>query len=358
MDERKARIQFVAYRSSLSISITALILVALLEIFMIGYSIVNAPFYGDVLWIYRTFYISLLSLAIIYIVLDFTVKKDLERRYKLLHIANPLFAAFFFFWALGITYFDIKNVGIVDATVFITISLIVPLSFFLFPSVYAAIVLIADAIMVYFVVTISGQVALLINTSIFFVFQFVLGVAFMRIRLRLAEKIVTEEENANIDVMTGFPNRRVYEDDTSALEENSVADDFGFIVIDINGLKEVNDTYGHETGDKVIIGAADCIRKCFGNLGKMYRVGGDEFFVMINADASALDGLFDKYEKSLKEWSDENGVELSAAYGFASHSEFPDSSVRELAKTADDRMYAAKAAHYQQNGKGYRRYRL
>ncbi len=358
MEDRKAKIQSVAYGSSLSISITALILVVLLEIFMIGYSVVNAPFYGDVLWIYRSFYIFLFSLAVIYIILDVMVKKDLEHRYKWLNVANTLYAALFFAWALGITYSDIKYAGILDTTVFITFSLIVPISFFLFPGIYAAIVLIADAVMIYFVVTVSGQLALLINTTIFIIFQLILGVAFMYIRLRLAEKIVTEEEHANIDVMTGFPNRRVFEDDTNALEKKPVADDFVYIVIDINGLKEVNDTYGHETGDKIIIGAADCIRKCFGNLGKMYRIGGDEFSVMINTDASALDGLFDKYEKSLKDWSEENGVVLSAAYGSASRSEFPQCRIRELAKTADDRMYAAKAAYYQQNGKGYRRYRL
>ena len=358
MNERKARIQSVAYGSSLGMSITALVLVAAMEIFMITYSIVYADFYHDVLWIYRGFYIALLSFALIYIILDLAVRRDIAGRAKWLNIANPFFAVFFFAWALGITYFDVANVGVVDATVFITISLVVPLSFYLMPAVYAAIVLIADAVMIYFVVAISGSTALLINTFIFFIFQFVLGINFMRIRYRLAERVVTEEENADIDVMTGLPNRRVYEEDIDALEKGAVPDDLAYVVIDINGLKEINDTYGHSMGDKVIVGIADCIRQCFGDTGRMYRVGGDEFTVMLHKDKAELDALFEKYEKSLADWSAENKVELSAAYGCACRCDFPEYSITELVRTADDRMYAAKAAHYQKNGKGNRRYRL
>ena len=358
MDERKVKIQSVAYGSSLGMSITALILVAAMEVFMIIYSIVYADFYQDVLWTYRGCYIALLAMAVIYIILDLSVKKDIAGRAKWLNIANPLFAVFFFAWALGITYFDVANVGGVDATVFITISLVVPLSFYLMPTVYAVIVLIADAVMIYFVLTISGSTALLINTLIFFIFQFVLGINFMRIRYNLAERVVTEEENADRDVMTGLPNRRVYEEDMDALEAGTIPDDLAYIVIDINGLKEINDIYGHSMGDKVIVGIADCIRQCFGETGKMYRVVGDEYTVMIQKDKSELDALFDKYEKCLADWSAANGVELSAAYGCACRCDFPEISISELAKTADDRMYAAKAEHYQKNGKGNRRYRL
>ena len=56
-------------------------------------------------------------------------------------------------------------------------------------------------------------------------------------------------------------------------------------------------------------------------------------------------------------WLEESGVPLSASYGCAAHAEFPDKRITELARTADDRMYAAKAAYYRTGGRERRRFR-
>ena len=90
--------------------------------------------------------------------------------------------------------------------------MVVPLSFSLIPAVYAVIVILADSLMLYLIVSVNGAGASIINIVVFFVFQFVLGIGFLRLRMKLAERIVQEEENARIDVMTGLPNRRVYEE--------------------------------------------------------------------------------------------------------------------------------------------------
>ena len=59
---------------------------------------------------------------------------------------------------------------------------------------------------------------------------------------------------------------------TAPLDEN-----FVYVTVDINGLKTANDTSGHAAGDELIRGTADCMRKCFGRFGKLFRIGGDEF---------------------------------------------------------------------------------
>ena len=84
------------YGSSQGISTLALIIVAAFEIMMLGYTTLNAELYGPYLLKYRLFYLSLLSVAVIYIVLNEFVKKDIEHKYRLLGAAN-LFCAIFFF---------------------------------------------------------------------------------------------------------------------------------------------------------------------------------------------------------------------------------------------------------------------
>ena len=130
-----------------------------------------------------------------------------------------------------------------------------------------------------------------------------------------------------------------------------------YSTIDLNGLKEINDSFGHVTGDKMIVGAAECIAQAFGARGKMYRIGGDEFVVLPHADADGQAALFEDYEARMRAWSEESGVPLSASYGCAAHAEFPDKRITELARTADDRMYAAKAAYYRTSGRERRRFR-
>ena len=65
---------------------------------------------------------------------------------------------------------------------------------------------------------------------------------------------------------------------------------------------------------------------------------------------------FADFEASMKSWSEQNGMTLSTSYGYVRCSEFPDSRVTELVKTADDRMYEAKAQYYLTNGKDRRRF--
>ncbi len=235
-----------------------------------------------------------------------------------------------------------------------TFTLTVPLSFFLYPSVYAAIVLAADVVMLYLTATTPGYVGVIINLSIFFIFQFALGIAYLRIKIRLAERLVIERKNAEMDVMTGFFNRRRYENDLKRMAQQKLSDDFTYLAIDINGLKEVNDSHGHEAGDKLITGTATCMEKCFGDKGELYRVGGDEFVVLLETRSSQIEDLLMDYEDAMKKWSGDNGLSLTASYGYVSSGEYPDATVTKLASVADERMYRSKAGYYQRKDKDRR----
>ena len=97
------------------------------------------------------------------------------------------------------------------------------------------------------------------------------------IHLRECDSIISELE---IDALTGFKNRKAYYDEIERIEHDPVqsARPLGVVFADINGLKRVNDSAGHEAGDRMISEIAKAIRGVFADA-NIYRLGGDEFVV-------------------------------------------------------------------------------
>lgn len=82
------------------------------------------------------------------------------------------------------------------------------------------------------------------------------------------------------DGLTGLKNRTSYQEKSAAIEANRTPT--GVVMMDLNNLKQVNDTLGHDDGDSMIINAADIIRKSFdGSYIDCYRIGGDEFVALV-----------------------------------------------------------------------------
>jgi diguanylate cyclase (GGDEF)-like protein len=353
---RKNRIAIDIYSSSAKTSMIAVSIICVLEIVMLALTIVFSPLYGENIWRYRAFYISFFLLSFIYILVCLFAKKDMEHRYRILNYANPVFTVGYFAWALSITYSDYLINGTIDPTIFMTFSLAIPMVSYLFPCVYVGIVAAADLAMLYMTVAAAGFTAPILNLFVFFIFQIVTGISFMRLKAKYAERIIDEQANAEIDVMTGFLNRRVYEEDMKSLVKKPPKENIIYISIDLNGLKEVNDRYGHETGDELIVGAAQCLNDCFKDRGKIYRLGGDEFVVLLYGDKEELNKILPEYEAALASWAGDNDLPLSTACGYACRSDYPGLGVVELAKIADGRMYEAKVNYYKLSGNDRRSY--
>ncbi|MDR5837280.1 GGDEF domain-containing protein [Caballeronia sp. LZ034LL] len=93
---------------------------------------------------------------------------------------------------------------------------------------------------------------------------------------------------ASHDALTGVLNRSaVIEQATRTLKERSAT----MIVLDIDEFKRVNDDFGHPTGDAVILGVVDCLRRIVGERGFIGRVGGEEFTVLVPGDDHAAAAL-------------------------------------------------------------------
>lgn len=166
----------------------------------------------------------------------------------------------------------------------------------------------------------------------------------------LRERAAQLSMDVYMDAMTGLYNRRAYEDDVRAFEEGGVQDNFVYFSIDLNGLKIVNDSMGHEAGDELLTGASFCMSSCLGVYGKLYRIGGDEFVAMISAEKDKLYEIITDFDSTVASWKGKTVKELTVSYGFVTRSEHPEMSVREIAKLADKRMYQDKEDFYANRG--------
>lgn len=192
-----------------------------------------------------------------------------------------------------------------------------------------------------------------IGETLVLVFLYLVVAVFVIVRIlqRMTKAVLEEHRNATEDSMTELSNRRAYEKTIEQLENAELDEHLVYVSLDLNGLKVVNDTLGHEMGDKLICGCSCCIRSCFGHCGELFRIGGDEFAAIIYAREDELDALMQSFEETQKTWSAENGLELSISWGLATARHHPHANVSELAQIADAKMYEAKHLHYEKLGK-------
>lgn len=160
---------------------------------------------------------------------------------------------------------------------------------------------------------------------------------------------------SNLDKLTGCYNRRAYEEKLKDVgKEEKMCSSLVYIAVDINGLKKANDNLGHEAGDELIKGAANCLKNCFKDYGNVFRTGGDEFVAIICCDSDKLEKCKETLDRSISKWKGELNISLSLSKGYAPHYEFPEMSIEELAKTADQRMYEDKRNFYIKSGQDRR----
>lgn len=146
------------------------------------------------------------------------------------------------------------------------------------------------------------------------------------------------------DVLTGLYNRTYFNESLQQLDTQSQLP-LTLIVGDVNGLKLINDTFGHAAGDKVLIEIARTLRSCSQNSDIVCRTGGDEFCILLpktsNEEAQALcRNIYD----SCKKYDDETNKEifyLSISLGFATKTEVQQS-IDRLFKDAEEFMYKRK----------------
>ena len=189
--------------------------------------------------------------------------------------------------------------------------------------------------------------SVIFTVFVVFVYLFLAALFIIYIVRRMTLRIIKEEERANRDKMTGLLNRQAYE--TAITEKSQLVppeNDFVFLMADLNGLKNTNDTLGHGAGDELLQGAAECLKHCLGAYGDIYRIGGDEFVAMMYVDSDILSKLQKNLIDAQKKWTGTLVQNLSLSCGYVEKHEFPNMTLAELIKIADKRMYIAKKEYY------------
>lgn len=144
------------------------------------------------------------------------------------------------------------------------------------------------------------------------------------------------------DKLTGIKNNTAYLQEVAFLKNDVLQKkaDFSLFIIDANGLKHINDNYGHEMGNELLIKVTHMITEVFGSE-HFYRIGGDEFAVIryhtTEAECEELEKKFIQIVMSQK-----GKIWASASIGSATYSEKLDSNYESVFNRADEDMYYKK----------------
>ncbi|MER2151353.1 MAG: diguanylate cyclase, partial [Candidatus Limivicinus sp.] len=169
---------------------------------------------------------------------------------------------------------------------------------------------------------------------------------FKQLAANTEEKIKKARRMAAVDSLTGLKNKHAYaqwEEDINGRIEQGIQEPFAIVVCDVNDLKTANDVYGHKEGDICIKNA--CARICgVFNHSPVFRVGGDEFIVILTGeDYIQRQKLLDKINALPRDLSKVRPGETISA-GVAVYDKEKHSSVLSVAEEADKAMYEKKQA--------------
>ncbi len=146
-----------------------------------------------------------------------------------------------------------------------------------------------------------------------------------------------------VDPLTGVKNKHAYNEAEAEMNARIATGDvseFGMVVLDLNGLKETNDTKGHEAGDIYICDACKLICTTFAH-SPVFRVGGDEFVVILEGqDFENRESLLALFNQQVEQNLQNDGPVVSA--GFSAYNPTQDSGCWTIFDRADVKMYMRK----------------
>lgn len=159
------------------------------------------------------------------------------------------------------------------------------------------------------------------------------------------------QEEASIDRLTRLSNRNAYANTSKVINEqikNNELEDLVVAIYDVNGLKTVNDSTGHEIGDELLKIAANIIQNVFGNR-ICFRIGGDEFVIIYRGSEEEFKAKDEECNKLIDEFNQTNRdmpFILSLSVGYAKYEVGQDFELLDIFRKADKNMYEVKKEFY------------
>ncbi len=161
----------------------------------------------------------------------------------------------------------------------------------------------------------------------------------------------TLEKMAYIDRLTGSKNRHAFEEDLDLIFSHQQSKrQLKLVYFDFNDLKTINDNYGHDIGDQMIVDGYQMIEKTFGELGKCYRIGGDEFScIFVGVTNKLYQQQSTQFNDLIDQYNNEKPYKFSVSYGIAAYQADKDMKPKDLVKRADQKMYKDKEKYRTKN---------
>ena len=161
----------------------------------------------------------------------------------------------------------------------------------------------------------------------------------------LVEAEMTQRDAAVLDPLTDLLNRKALEARTLELEQQArlAGGSVAFVACDLDNFKDVNDTHGHDRGDAVLRSVAYQMRKALRSFELIYRLGGEEFLILIPGAGLEEGVAISERLRGTLEKSRPGGLDLTASFG-VSAAGGGDVVYDRLFKAADEALYEAKAA--------------
>ncbi|MGF1516806.1 MAG: diguanylate cyclase domain-containing protein [Nodosilinea sp.] len=162
-------------------------------------------------------------------------------------------------------------------------------------------------------------------------------------------KMLQSEKMATHDPLTELPNRRLLADrlERAIAQANYQEQTFALIFLDLDGFKQVNDTYSHQVGDQLLIQVARALRLKLRRKDELFRLGGDEFVFLIeevDSAATVLDLTRRLLSSLLQPFSiDDQVLTIGGSFGIKLYNGQPRQTIDQLLADADSTMYRAKA---------------
>lgn len=192
----------------------------------------------------------------------------------------------------------------------------------------------------------NGQSTNLLGMLGFMIYIVVLGFSSMKEIKKLMDigiKAERYEMMAYHDQLTGLYNRTAFAEHTS--RDEFTVEKCIIMVMDLNNLKTCNDKLGHDKGDIYIKECARMIQECFGDIGRCYRMGGDEFNVLLeNGDLYLCKKRLAQLQEMVAKCDKVGGFRMGIACGYKMYDRLLDYDIHETARRADKVMYQEKFA--------------
>ena len=143
------------------------------------------------------------------------------------------------------------------------------------------------------------------------------------------------------DIITGVTNKTYFTKEMRRLNKNGT-NMVTIIILDLDGLKNANDEYGHLIGDELIIAAANILKEVFDEESTISRIGGDEFAVIVNnASEVYIKEKFKVLDEKIEKYNYEEKIKISISKGYSIYKDF-NKDIKLTIDEADYKMYQDK----------------